>query len=186
MGWRLLSCIKWQVLEGRHWDQVSAMVTRNRMSITAWSLHIQQSTDSLCKTLRNRSVQEAPDKNRDILSSLQQNRFAPFPSPNVVTDDSFPPKLEALLGQVTKVLLGMSPLRRGAVCIKLAGAGDDCGFSPDGNRRAFTPSEWTRRGTCWQTLSSIPSYAAWLSLVTSPLKYGLQQSPKMLSSLFVD
>ena len=72
-----------------------------------------------------------------ILSPLQQNCFDPLLSPSAVTDFSFPPKLEAHLGQVTKVLLGMTPLRGGAGCIKLAGAGDACGFSPDGNMRAF-------------------------------------------------
>lgn len=109
-------------------------------------------------------MQEAPDKNIGILSPLQQNCFAPFLSPSAITDDSFPPKLEAHLGQVTEVLLGMSPLGRGAGCIKLVGAGDACGFSPDGNMRAFitflllAPSERAQRGACWQTLSCILNY----------------------------
>lgn len=65
--------------------------------------------DALFKTLRNRSAQEVPGRNTGILSPLQQNCFAPFLSPSAVTDDRFPPKLEASLGQVTKVLLRMSP-----------------------------------------------------------------------------
>lgn len=73
-------------------------------------------------------------------------------------------------------------------CIKLVGAGDARGFSPDGDMRAFitflllAPSEWAQRGAVGR-VPAAPSYAVQLSWVTSPLVSDPEQSPRALLPL---
>lgn len=118
---------------GGAWPHSTTHGHKNGTKYHCLSPGCQQTANSWCKALSDRPVQKVPDRNTGTLSSFYKNCSAPFPSPSAVTDDSIPPKLEEHVGQVTKVLPGLSPPRRGARCSELVGAGDACGFSPDRN-----------------------------------------------------
>lgn len=151
--------LQWQVLEGkqRGWEAVDPspllMITRNGMPVTAWApwefskLQIPCAKHSATGLSRKTQL-----KIQALFPLFSRIVLLPFYHSVLPLMTAFHQNWSHALARLQRHC-GMRPLRRGDGGIKLVGAGDVYGFSPDGDMRAFitflllAPSESAWRGS---------------------------------------